>query len=63
VAFPGSIEDQQLLLEEHGFGNHRTGATGTGKAGACRQQMENEGGQVAHATILPRRQSATMPVI
>jgi hypothetical protein len=23
-SFPGPIEDQQLLLEEHGFGGHRT---------------------------------------
>jgi hypothetical protein len=30
-------EDQHLLLEEHGFGNHRAGAARTGKSGDCRQ--------------------------
>jgi hypothetical protein len=54
--FSRPIEDQQLLLEEHGFRNHRTGAPGTGKSGDCRQQMEDENGEVAHSTILPRRQ-------
>jgi hypothetical protein len=63
VPVSGSVEDQQLLLEEHGFGDHRTGAAGTGKSGDCRQQMENENGQVAHSTILPRRQSAKMRMI
>ena len=60
---PGPIEDQQLLLEEHGFGVHRTGAAGTSKSGDCRQQMEDEDGQVAHATILLRRQRAEILMI
>ena len=51
------------LLEEHRFGDYGTGAAGTGKSGDCRQQMENEDGQVAHAIILPRPNSATMFMI
>ena len=30
--FPGPIEDQQLMLDEHGFGHDRTRAAGTGKS-------------------------------
>ena len=52
--FPGPIEDQQLLLEEHGFGHDGTRAAGTGESGDCRQQMQKEDGQVAHGTILAR---------
>jgi hypothetical protein len=61
--FPRPIENEQLLLEEHRFGDHRPGAAGTGEAGDCRQQMEDEDGEVAHATILPRRQRAEMLTI
>jgi hypothetical protein len=60
---PGPIEDQELLLEKHGFRDHRTSAAGTGKPRDGCQQMENEDGQVAHATILPRRQTAQMRMI
>ena len=34
---PGPIEDQHLLLEEYGFGNHGASAARTGKSGDCRQ--------------------------
>jgi len=61
--FPRPIEDEQLVLEEHGFGDHRTGAAGTDKSGDCREQVENEEGQVAHATILARRQRAEILMI
>ncbi len=37
---PGPIEDQQLVLDEHGFGDHRTRAAGAGESGDRRQQME-----------------------
>jgi hypothetical protein len=30
---PGTIEDQQLVLDEHGFGHHRTRTAGTGESG------------------------------
>ena len=48
---PGAIENQQLLLDEHGFGHHGTRAAGTGEPGDGRQQMEKQDGQVAHGTI------------
>jgi hypothetical protein len=60
---PGPIEDQELMPEEHRFGDHRTGTAGTDQSGGCRQQMEKKDGQVAHATILSRRQSAEMLMI
>ena len=46
--FPGPIEDQQLLLDEQGFGHHGTRAAGTGESGDGRQQVDEEDGQVAH---------------
>jgi hypothetical protein len=52
-----------LLLDENGFGHHRTGAAGTGKSGDCREQVKNEDGQVTHWPILPRRHSLKMFVI
>ena len=59
----GPIEDRQLWPEAHGLGDHRTGAAGTGESGECRQQMENEDRQVAHETILRRRQRTEMLMI
>jgi hypothetical protein len=35
-----TIEDQQLVLDEYGFGHDGTGAAGTGEPGDCRQQMQ-----------------------
>jgi hypothetical protein len=52
--FSGTIEDQQLVLDEYGFGNHRTRAAGTGQSGDRRQQMEQEHGEIAHRTIVSR---------
>ena len=52
--FSRSIEDQQLVLDEHGFGHHRAGAAGTGEPGNGRQQMQEQDGQIAHRRILPR---------
>ena len=46
--FSRTIQDQELLLDEHGFGHDRTDATGTGEPGDGRQQMENEDSEIAH---------------
>jgi hypothetical protein len=46
---PRTIEDQQLLLDEHRFGYTETRAAGTGKSGDGRQQMEKKDGQIPHA--------------
>jgi len=34
------IEDQQLMLDEYGFGHDGTGAARTGEPGDCRQQTQ-----------------------
>ena len=52
--FSRTIEDQQLVLDEHGFGHHGTGAAWTGEPGDGRQQMQKQDGQIAHRRILPR---------
>jgi hypothetical protein len=46
--FPGPIEDQQLLLDEQGFGNHGTRAAGTSEPGDRRQEVEKQDDQLAH---------------
>ena len=49
---PGAIEDQQLLLDEHGLGHDGTRAARPGEPGEGRQQMQKQDGQVAHGTIV-----------
>ena len=51
--FSRTIEDQQLVLDEHRFGHDGTHAAGPGEPGECRQQMLKQDGQIAHRTILP----------
>ena len=46
------VEDQQLVLDQHGFSHHGTGATGAGEPGDCHQQMQKEDDQIAHRAIL-----------
>jgi hypothetical protein len=50
--FSGTIEDQQLLPDEHGFGHNGTCAAGTGEADDRRQQMQQKDDEIAHAMIL-----------
>ena len=50
----GTTQNQQLVLDEHGFGDHRTRATRPDESGNCRQQMQNKDGQIAHGAILAR---------
>ena len=52
TSVPGTIEDQQLLLDEHGFGYQGTRAPRTGQTGDGRQQMQKQDRQIAHRTIL-----------
>jgi len=48
------------VLDEHGFGDHRTGAAGSGEPGDRRHQMQKQNGQFAHRTILPRSRHQEM---
>ena len=43
-----TIEDQQLVLDEHRFGYHGTGAAGTGEPGDGCKQVQKKNGQIAH---------------
>jgi hypothetical protein len=43
--FPGTIEDQQLVLDEYGFGDHGTRAAGTRQSGDRHQQMQKKDGR------------------
>jgi hypothetical protein len=54
---PGTIEDEQLLLHEHGFGHDGTRAAGTGEADDSGQQMQKRDGEIAHAMILATSQN------
>ena len=53
-AFSTTIEDEQLVLDERGFGHRRAGAAGTGDSGNGHQQMQKQDGQIAHRRILAR---------
>ena len=59
--FSRTIEDQQLVLDEHGFGHHGTGAAGTGEPGDGCQQVQKKNGQVTHRTILPTSWNRGIP--
>jgi hypothetical protein len=48
----GAIENQQLLLDEYGLGHHGTRPARIGESGDSRQEVENQGSQVAHGTIV-----------
>ncbi len=52
--FSGTIEDQQLVFDEYGFGHHGAHAARTRQSGDGRQQMENKDGEIAHRTIVSR---------
>jgi hypothetical protein len=52
--FSRPIEDQQLVLDEHGFGHRGTRAAGTGQSGDRRQQMQKKNGEIALAPIVSR---------
>jgi hypothetical protein len=41
-----------LLFDEHRFGDPGTRAAGTGESGDCRQQVDEEDGQVARGAIV-----------
>ncbi len=56
---PGPIEDQQLVLDEHGFGDHGAGAAAPHKSGDC-QQLQNKDGQIAHGTVVARSRHSRM---
>jgi len=58
--FPGTIEDQQLMLDEHGFGHHATRTAGTCESGDRHQEMEEQDRQVAHVTSLQDREIREM---
>ena len=54
---PGPIENQQLLLDEHGFGHHGTHAAGPSEPSDGRQHMHKKDGQMTHGAIVARSQN------
>jgi len=48
-----TIEDQQLVLDEHRFGHDGTSAARTGDPGDCRDQMQKKDGEIAYGAMLP----------
>jgi hypothetical protein len=59
---PGAIEVEQFLLDEHGFGDRRTPAAGSGESGEG-QQMQKQDRQVAHWAILASRIPAMLKIL
>jgi hypothetical protein len=54
------MADQPLVVDEHGFGDHGTGAAGTDQSDDRRQQMQKQDGQITHPTIRPRSRHSEM---
>jgi hypothetical protein len=52
VTSPGTIENQQLLLDKYGLGHHDTRPARTREPGDGRQEVENQDGQVTHVAML-----------
>jgi hypothetical protein len=48
----GTIEEQQLVLDENGLGHHGTRADGPGQSGDHRHQMQKKDGEIANRTIV-----------
>jgi hypothetical protein len=57
---PGPIEDEQLVLDEHGFGDHGPRIAGAGESSHRRQQMEEQDRQVTHAPRQPTTRDAVL---
>ena len=51
---PRTIEDQELLLDENGLGDHRTDAARTQESGKSSDGMNEKDDELAHLSILAR---------
>ena len=51
---PGTIEDQELLLDKNGLGDHRTDAARTPESGKSSEDMDEKDDEIAHPSILSR---------
>ena len=54
----GSIQDQQLMLEENGFRDHRTDAARAKEPGNCGEAMNDKHEEMAHCGIVARTANA-----
>jgi hypothetical protein len=51
---PRTIEDQKLLLDKDGLGDHRTDAARTPESGKSSHDMDEKDDEIAHLSILAR---------
>jgi hypothetical protein len=51
---PRTIEDQELLLDENGFGDYRTDAARTQESGTSNDDVDEKDDEIAHLGILAR---------
>ena len=54
----GSIQDQQLMLEENGFRNHGTDAARAKEPANCSEGMNEKHEEMAHRSIVARTANA-----
>jgi hypothetical protein len=54
----GSIQDQHLMLEENGFGDHGSDAAGAKEPGSCGQDMNEKHEEIAHRGSVARTANA-----
>ena len=48
------VEDQELLFDKSGLGNHRAEAARTQKAGESSNDMDEKDGDIAHLVIIAK---------
>ncbi len=51
---PRTIEDQELLLDKNGLGDHRTDAARTQESGKSSHDMDEKDDEIAHLSMLAR---------
>jgi len=57
--FPRTIENHQLMLDEHGFGNDRTDAAGSCNSEDNDEYVDEKNRNVAHAAMLSNPETAS----
>jgi hypothetical protein len=55
---PGTIQDQELLLDENGLGDYGTDATRTQESGKRNDDVDEKDDQIAHLSIAARTANA-----
>ena len=53
-SLPGSIKDEELVLDENGLGDHRTDAARTQESGKSSDDMDEKDDEITHLLIITK---------